>query len=202
MEPDIEAILGDYEFNPDLVDRIAARKIPHPIEIVDPDPAWPQLFQDFKARILAALGASTVLAILHNGSTSVPNLPAKPVIDIDLTVADITNEASYVPQLEAAGFHFLFREPHWHQHRFFAAYEPYVNLHVWGPGSPEVTRHIIFRERLLSSVEDRELYARVKKEASAETLRTGESVMQYNKRKEKVIREILRRGVQDYLARQ
>lgn len=194
--PFIEAVLKDYAFDATRLQRISVRKVPHPLEIVEPDPLWPETFERVRLQIISALGR-TALDVVHSGSTSVPDLPAKPVIDIDLTVADVTDEAAYVPQLEAAGFQFLIREPHWHEHRFFCAYDPSVNLHVWGPGSPEVERHRIFKAWLLKNAEDKELYAKTKREALEISVKSGETVMQYNKRKEDVIRHILRRAFRD-----
>jgi GrpB-like predicted nucleotidyltransferase (UPF0157 family) len=189
-----EEILKDYDFDPARLQRVSLRKFKPPVEIVPPNPSWPATFALFKDRIFSALG-NRALAVYHYGSTSIPGLPAKNVIDIDLVVQDNTDEASYVPDLEAAGFQFLTREPHWHEHRFFCAYEPQLaNLHVWGPDCPEVERHRIFQEWLLSSEEDRALYGRVKEEAARQTREEGGVTMDYNKRKEDVIREILRRA--------
>ena len=197
MAPSVEELIKDYEFNPELLQRISVRKFKPPVEIVPPNPSWPSQFAVFKDRINTALG-DKALAVHHCGSTSIPDLPAKDVIDIDLVVPDSTDEASYVPLLEAAGFHFLVREPHWHEHRFFCAYEPMLaNLHVWSPDSPEVERHRIFREWLLRNDEDRALYVRVKEEAARQTRETGGVTMDYNKRKEDVIREVLRRALKD-----
>ena len=77
----------------------------------------------------------------HVGSTSVPNMVAKPVIDMDLVVADILDEAYYVPRLEEAGFQFLLRSQPWHNHRLFCLDGPNVNLHVFGDDLREVNRH-------------------------------------------------------------
>ncbi|EKJ70488.1 hypothetical protein FPSE_09349 [Fusarium pseudograminearum CS3096] len=189
-----EALLNDYEFDPSLVERIAFRKVKHTIAIVEPDPSWPQHFDLAKTRIETALG-DTAVSINHVGSTSVPGLPAKRVIDIDLTVQDVNDEASYVQALENVGFHFLLREPHWHGHRFFCDYgDVPTNLHVWGPDCPEAARHKIFTDWLRNNEEDRKLYEGVKREASEASIAGGEDVMAYNKRKENVIREILQRA--------
>jgi GrpB-like predicted nucleotidyltransferase (UPF0157 family) len=75
------------------------------------------------------------------GSTSVPALPARPVIDIDLTVADPDCEQDYVPALEAIGFRLAVREPWWYGHRVLRADDPRCNLHVFGFDSPEIVRH-------------------------------------------------------------
>lgn len=180
----IEADLSQVE--------IIATRPRHPIEIVEPDPSWPAAFEAVASRIRAALG-DKALAIEHVGSTSVPGLPAKPVIDIDLIVADPTDEASYVPDLESAGFLFLFREKPWYEHRFFGGDEPRTNLHVWGPAAAEPARHAMFREWLKEHPEDREKYAEVKREAAEATEKVGETVQEYNLRKEWLIRQILGR---------
>jgi GrpB-like predicted nucleotidyltransferase (UPF0157 family) len=76
-------------------------------------------------------------------------LPAKPIIDIDLTGADAADEAAYVPGLEGAGFVLLARDPAWHQHRLMVASSPTANLHVWSPDSPEAIGHRMFHHWLL-----------------------------------------------------
>jgi GrpB-like predicted nucleotidyltransferase (UPF0157 family) len=190
-------ILKDFEYNEELVERISVRKSKQPVEIVPSNPTWPERFASLKERIVSTLGDQAV-AINHVGSTSVADLPAKDVIDIDLVVADITNEDSYVAKLESQGLHFLLREPHWHQHRFFYAEEPYfVNLHVWGLDCPEVERHRIFRDWLGRSPEDKAAYREVKESAAAATREAGGDTQDYNERKEAVIRRILRNAFRD-----
>lgn len=196
MAPSVEAILKEYTYGPEGVQRVAERRIENIIEIVDPDPTWPETFELLKSRIMSALGP-TALSIEHVGSTSVPGLPAKPIIDMDLTVADVLDEDMYVPQLEAAGFHFLLREPNWHEHRFFCSYEPAANLHVFGRDCPEAARHKIFREWLLKSAPDRELYATVKREASEASRNANESMDGYTMRKSDCVRQILDRAFRD-----
>ena len=89
----------------------------------------------------------------------------------------------------------MLREPKWLGHRFFTAVEPMLaNVHVWGPACPEVERHRILKEWLLESVEDRELYARTKKECSEASKLGRESVQEYNYRKEGLIKDILLRA--------
>ncbi|KAF7181776.1 hypothetical protein CNMCM7691_001073 [Aspergillus felis] len=172
---------------------VISTRPPKPIEIVDYDPSWPTAFASIAQRIKSALGPKA-LTINHVGSTSVPGLPAKAVIDVDLVVPDPTAEDDYVPALQAAGFQFLFREPNWYEHRFFWLAEPYANVHVFGPGAAELSRHQRFREWLIAHQEDRELYVRAKREAARETRENGESVQEYNFRKESVIEEIMVRA--------
>lgn len=199
MPATVAQILAPYEYQPELVERVASRTITPPITIIDPNPEWPQRFEEVKERIQKALGV-LILDIAHTGSTSVPGLPAKDIIDVDLTLKDAMDEASYVKPLEEAGFRFLLREPGWHQHRFFVEDWPqayHVNLHVWGPDSPEAARHRIFRDWLLKTPADLELYAKVKYEAAEQTAIAGDSVMDYTLRKDKAIQEILDRAFRD-----
>jgi GrpB-like predicted nucleotidyltransferase (UPF0157 family) len=163
------------------------------IEVTGPDAAWPQLYHCLAGRIREALGWR-VLQLEHVGSTAVPGLAAKPVIDIDLTVADPGRERDYVPALEAAGFQLLIREPWWYGHRMLRADEPPGNLHVFGFDSPELIRHRIFRDWLRGNPGDRDRYAAAKRHAAGQANAAGEHVMAYNARKQQVIREIYHRA--------
>jgi len=163
------------------------------IEVTDPDPTWPRQYDDLAGRIRQALGWR-VLQLEHVGSTSVPGLAAKPVIDIDLTVADPGREQDYVPALEPIGFRLVIREPWRYGHRALVTGEPRCNLHVYGFDSPEPVRHRIFRDWLRGNPGERGRYADAKRMAAAEANAGGEHVMQYNARKQHVIREIYHRA--------
>jgi GrpB-like predicted nucleotidyltransferase (UPF0157 family) len=163
------------------------------VEVVDADPAWSQWYDELAARIRGALG-DLVVAVEHVGSTAVPHLPAKPIIDIDLTVADPDDEAGYVPALEAAGLELRVREPWWHGHRLLRGTGPLCHVHVFGPESPELVRHRIFRDWLHSNAADRDLYATGKRQAAAAAAAAGEHSMQYNARKQQLVREIYHRA--------
>src|SRR6478735_7665163 len=116
-----------------------------PITLVDYDPNWPQLYAREADRIRSVLG-DRVLLLEHAGSTSVPGLAAKPKIDIVLVVADTTDEAAYIPDLEAAGYVLRVREPDWFEHRMFGGPDTVVNLHVFSAGCPEIDRMLLFRD--------------------------------------------------------
>ena len=131
------------------------------VNVVEYDPTWPRLFSRERQRIQQILG-DTALSVDHVGSTSVPGLAAKPIIDIDLVVPNSADESTYVPQLEAAGYLLIIREPDWHEHRCFKGPDTDINLHVFSPGSPETHRHAVFRDWLRAHSDDRELYARTK----------------------------------------
>lgn len=167
-------------------------RTPHdaPVTLVDYDPAWPALFEREARRIRAALGEA-VVRLEHTGSTSVPGLAAKPIIDITLIVPDSADEAAYVPQLEAAGYVLRIREPHWHEHRVLKGPDTDVNLHVFSPGSLELERMVGFRDWLRTHADDRELYERTKRELAA---RTWRHIQHYADAKTAVVEEIIGRA--------
>jgi len=124
------------------------------VTLVEYDPAWPALYEREAVRIRGALGA-TVVRLEHTGSTSVPGLAAKPVIDMTLTVPDSADEAAYIPRLEAAGYVLRIREPHWHEHRLLMGPDTVAHLHVFSVGSVELDRMVGFRDWLRMHEEDR-----------------------------------------------
>lgn len=156
---------------------------------VEYDPDWPRLFEREAARIRDILGP-TALRIEHAGSTSVPGLAAKPIIDMVLVVPDTTDEDAYVPALTQAGYRLTFREPDWYEHRHFKGPDTNVNLHTFSAGCVEIDRMLAFRDWLRSHDEDRDRYLNVKRELAT---RTWGSVNEYADAKSEVIGEILRR---------
>ena len=160
------------------------------IELADPDPAWPGLFDREAVRIRSLLGDDVVL-LEHVGSTSVPGLPAKPIIDILLVVPDSSDEQAYAPRLEGAGYVLRIREPDWHQHRLFKGPDSSVNVHVFSAGCPEIDRMIRFRNRLRAHRPDRDEYLAAKRELAA---RDWEYVQQYADAKSAVIESIIARA--------
>ena len=100
--------------------------------------------------------------------------------------------AANVPALNAAGFELRIREPGWHEHRLLMGEEPRVNLHVFSPDCPETIRHLMFRDWLRANPDDAALYVDAKRAAAVATV-AGALVMDYNQRKEAVIREIYAR---------
>jgi GrpB-like predicted nucleotidyltransferase (UPF0157 family) len=161
-----------------------------PVVIADYDPAWPALFEREAGRLRDVLGAE-ILLLEHVGSTSVPGLAAKPVIDILLVVADPADEGRYLPPLEQAGYRLVIREPGWHEHRALKGPDTDINLHVHGPASPEIERHLRFRDHLRADDADRELYQRTKRELAA---RPWTYIQQYADAKSAVVEKILRRS--------
>ncbi len=139
---------------------------PSPVVVVAPDPEWMRSYEVLRDRVVTALG-DRVLAIEHVGSTAVPGLWAKPLIDIDLTVADSAKEDAWLPCLEAAGFELRVRESDPEEHRVLRGLEPTSNLHVFSPAAREARRHTMFRDWLRAHPEDRDRYAQVKRALAA-----------------------------------
>jgi GrpB-like predicted nucleotidyltransferase (UPF0157 family) len=161
------------------------------IELSPYDPAWPAMFESEAAKIRAALG-ERALAIHHAGSTSVPGLSAKPIIDIVLEVADTTDERSYVSALEAAGYVLRIREPEWFEHRLLKGENPAVNMHVFSAGCSETRRMLAFRDWLRDHDDDRALYQNTKTELAA---RVWRHTQDYADAKSEVVGAIMGRAL-------
>ncbi|WP_411731621.1 GNAT family N-acetyltransferase [Paeniglutamicibacter sp.] len=189
-------LVRDPEPDDGSVEWIHGAPAPAPVLIVAPSPAWPRDFTALAGAIRDTLG-DRALAIEHLGSTSVPGLPAKPIIDVVLTVEDPDREERYVPLLEAAGFVFRLRETGWYRHRLLVAGPgsglPAANVHVFAPGCPETARMTAFRDWLRTHEADRLAYARIKRNTAAATNECGGGaglVMDYNRAKEPFIRAL------------
>jgi GrpB-like predicted nucleotidyltransferase (UPF0157 family) len=162
---------------------------PTRVTLADHDPAWPARFQARAARLRTILGERARL-IEHIGSTSVPGLAAKPIIDIVVGIDDPDDEQAYLPDLEAAGYDLRVREP---EHRCLRTGEPDepVNLHCYPPEHREVHRYLAFRDRLRADAGERELYAATKRRLAQ---REWRDINYYAEAKGPVIEEILARA--------
>ena len=166
------------------------RPLEQKIEICDYDDEWPRRFVHEEMRIRRALGEAA-LQIEHVGSTSVPGLAAKPIIDIVLVVRDTTDEDAYVPALEAAGYVLRIREPDLYEHRMFRERETNVNLHVFSRGCEEVDKMLLFRDWLRTNETDRDLYERTKRGLARRDWKFGQ---EYANAKTAVVEEIVARA--------
>jgi GrpB-like predicted nucleotidyltransferase (UPF0157 family) len=160
------------------------------IVIVGYDPAWSERFRREEARIRSSLGEAA-LSVEHIGSTSVPALAAKPIVDILLVVEDSADEASYVPALEEAGYILRVREPDFDEHRMLRTPAKDVHVHVFSVGSQEIERYLLLRDHLRENEEDRKLYARTKRELAS---RDWPSMQHYAEAKTEVIEGIIARA--------
>ena len=190
------AIIGPVPKSPTPDDELRASRVDgslpptERVVLVEYDPEWPRLYAREEARIRGALG-ETALQVEHVGSTSIPGLAAKPIIDIVLVVPESADEPAYVPALEAAGYVHRIREPDWFEHRVLKGVDPKVNLHVFSPGCPEVERMLSFRDHLRCDERDRDLYERTKRELAR---RDWKYVQHYADAKSDVVEEILERA--------
>ncbi|MGH2465410.1 MAG: GrpB family protein [Candidatus Limnocylindrales bacterium] len=157
------------------------------VTLVEYDPRWPLLFGREDRRIRDALGV-TVVQLEHTGSTAVPGLAAKPIVDMLLVVGNSSEEAAYLPPLVAAGYRLVIREPEWHEHRLFKGPDTNVNLHVLSSGSPEIERILAFRDWLRSHDDDRQRYEATKRELAA---RKWAYIQNYADAKSEVVESII-----------
>ncbi|WP_420035411.1 GrpB family protein [Streptomyces sp. cg28] len=177
----------------------AHRKTPRSATtLVESDPQWPLVYATEAERIGTAL-VRLPHRLEHIGSTSVPGLPARPVVDILLAVPDSADESSYVPALEGLGYGLVVREPDRYEHRVLrhpggSPGVDHVELHVFTAGCPEIVRLTGFRDRLRTHPADRARYARAERELSR---RTWEHVQDYADARTEVVEEILSRAGQD-----
>ena len=176
-----EAIIGEIE--------------PRAIVIAEYDAAWPERFRREEAKIRTALGHAA-LVVEHIGSTSVPGLAAKPIVDILLVVEDSGDEASYLPAIEQAGYVLRVREPDWYEHRMFRTPEKDVHVHVLSGGSPEINRLLLLRDHLRENEGDRELYTSTKRKLASRDWPSGDH---YADAKTGVIEGILSRATAEIL---
>jgi GrpB-like predicted nucleotidyltransferase (UPF0157 family) len=126
------------------------------------DERWPSEFVEHRRRIVQALAPSGLaIKVDHIGSTSVPGLAAKPIVDIVVAVPDITAEGDYLDPLLAAGYELRVREP---GHRLVRTPERSVHVHVYEQGAAAIDEYLLLRDHLRSDAADRELYATVKRD--------------------------------------
>ena len=171
----------------------ARRRVDGPIHLADYDPGWPLLYEREAGRVRDLLG-DRVRLLEHVGSTSVPGLPAKPVIDMLLAVVDSADEPAYVPSMEAGGYAVRIREPDWHEHRLFKGPDTDINLHTFSAGSSEITRMLAFRVRLRTHDDERERYLATKRELAA---RHWVYIQDYADAKGEVVEGIIERAFAD-----
>lgn len=150
------------------------------------------------ARRAAALGADLAVALAgvavrieHVGSTSVPGLDAKPIVDLQVAVAASAaglDEAALTPPMSALGYELRVREP---AHLMYRTPARDVHVHVWVAGSDDERRHLLFRDWLRRTPADRALYAATK---HALAKRDWDDVNDYAAAKSAVIAEITARA--------
>lgn len=157
------------------------------ITLEEYDENWEKLYEQEKQTIESTLRDYSI-TVEHVGSTSVPGLCAKPIIDILLLVEDSADEMSYVDKLEEAGYVIRIREPEWYEHRMLKKQHPVVNLHVFSKGCEEAERMLLFRDWLIQNAEDRALYAKTKRNLAK---KTWKYVQEYADAKTEIVKLIM-----------
>jgi GrpB-like predicted nucleotidyltransferase (UPF0157 family) len=135
---------------------------PRPVTpvIVEYDDGWPARFAEHRDRIVAVLG-ERARVVEHIGSTSVPGLAAKDVVDVLVGIDVPDDEAAYLTDLEDAGYEVRVREP---GHRALReTVGPRVTLHCYAPGDDEVTKYRLLRDHLRTHPEARREYEATKR---------------------------------------
>ena len=135
------------------------------IYVASYDPAWPEHFADWQQRIFFAV--STAVRIDHVGSTAVPGLAAKPIVDVQVSVPDVADEAPYLQELGSLGLYLRIREP---GHRYLRPPpgEPRaVHVHVCEAGSRWEREHLLFRDYLRAESAVRDAYTALKLDLAA-----------------------------------
>lgn len=162
----------------------------HTIVLEEYNVLWPKLYEREEERLSRILG-DKIKRIEHVGSTSVPGLCAKPIIDILLVVDDSSVEDHYMPELLEAGYWLKIREPEWFEHRMLKGPDTDINLHVFSQGASEIDKTLIFRDWLRKNETDRNLYADTKRQLAK---RVWKYVQNYADAKSEVILDIMKRA--------
>ena len=165
-----------------------------PITVEDYDPHWPEEFEMLRSRIALVLD-ELATAIEHVGSTAVPGLAAKPIIDIDILLRSVSDLPIVCTRLGSLGY----------EHRgdlgvagreAFRTPPGQIAHHLYAcpPGSREYGRHIAFRDYLRSHAEDASAYVTLKRNLAHKFATDREA---YNQGKTEFVRQILRRAGHD-----
>lgn len=182
---------SDRSLDPELEQRLAKTIIgdrqPGPVVLVEYRADWVTHFERIRKQLARALGASA-RTIEHIGSTAVPEMPAKPIIDVLVTVDEVEDEYLYLPVLVGLGYEPRVREP---GHRMFRPSSRDAHIHVWAEGSAEHRDYLLLRDRLRASPEDHAAYARLKHQLVSED---WPDVNYYAEAKSPLIAEILERA--------
>jgi GrpB-like predicted nucleotidyltransferase (UPF0157 family) len=176
----------DPELERELDEVLIGERQPGPVALSEYDPEWPRRFEAARMELAGALG-ELATGIDHIGSTAVPGLAAKPIIDVLVTVSSIDPDDEYVAAIESVGYELRVREE---GHRMFRPPARNVHVHVWAEGSTEAVDYLLLRDRLRSNPADRQAYEAVKRELARED---WPDVNYYAKAKGPFIAELLAR---------
>jgi len=155
------------------------------ISLSEPSAGWPAKFEDVRARLTAALGSPA--RIEHVGSTSIPGITAKPIIDVLVSVSDLRDEAWFVPAIESVGVSLRMREPDL-GHVYFRDIPRTTHIHVCQIGSKWERDHLLFRDYLRAHPDAARAYEKVKRAA---VTRYGDDRIAYTESKGPMIERLM-----------
>ncbi|MFL6211985.1 MAG: GrpB family protein [Pyrinomonadaceae bacterium] len=165
------------------------------VEVVPHNPQWRDAFEAEAKHVAAALGEN-VVAIHHIGSTAIPNIYAKPVIDLLVEVRDITEVDGQSSAMESLGYEVMgeygipgrryFRKDNQEGIRTH-------HIHAFEAGSAEVERHLAFRDYMIAHPGDAQRYSELKRRLAEEH---PQSIDGYMDGKDGFIKEMDRRATQ------
>ena len=162
-----------------------------PVIIQDYDPIWPQQFDTLRSRIAAVLGPLAT-SIDHVGSTAVPGLAAKPIIDLDILIRTAADLPLVITRLASLGYEHRGDLGIKGREAFRAPADVFAHhLYVCPPSSQEYRRHIAFRNHLRTHLQDATAYANLKRQLA---VKFGAEREKYNEAKAEFVEEILCRA--------
>lgn len=166
--------------------------MPTPVEIVAYDANWPQLFRDAEARLRKLLGAG-VLAVDHVGSPAIPSMPAKPIIDIDVTLSSLADIPDASRRLVEAGYEARgnrYNDDVWAF--LLKGSTPKLRVYLCPPRNRTHERRLAFRDYLRHHDEAAEAYAILKAQLAARFAYDGD---RYTAEKSGFIQQILAKAL-------
>lgn len=164
------------------------------IEIADYDANWPRLFEEERALLGRALRADQILAIEHAGSTAIPGLAAKPIVDIFIAVASIeVARATLVEPIEAIGYVYWAENPDKERMFFVKGMPPYGarrthHIHVLEPTSGSWQRALVFRDYLRQHPDEAKRYQQLKRDLALQYRSDREA---YTRGKDSYVRAVV-----------
>jgi GrpB-like predicted nucleotidyltransferase (UPF0157 family) len=172
---------------------IVANECMKKIEICPHDPRWRDGFETEAKNIARALG-SNLIAVHHIGSTSIPGIFAKPIIDMLVDVKDINDVDNHNSTMESLGYEVM-GEFGIDGRRYFRkdndAGVRTHHVHIFENGSPHIARHLAFRDYMIANPDQAHAYSELKQRLAGEH---AENPEEYMDGKDEFIKEIDRRA--------
>ncbi|MDJ0592925.1 MAG: GrpB family protein [Pleurocapsa sp. MO_226.B13] len=165
------------------------------VEVVPYNPQWKKAFEAESQQIAKAL-ATNLVVVHHIGSTAIPHIYAKPIIDFLIEVKDINLVTEQTPAMVALGYEAM-GEYGLVGRRYFRKEDPpgirTHNVHIYEIYSPEIERHLAFRDYMIAHPEEAEQYSQVKQELAQ---KYPQDIEGYMDGKDEYVKRIERKAIQ------